>query len=146
MSLKDKLVSSFFAFEDYIDAESHIHDIRSHAIKNFEQKGFPTKKEESWKYTALNAILKEDYSIFPKKESSIEFKDVKKYFIHDIDTYKLVFIDGVYNSFLSDTTHDKYDICVLASAMNKPKYKTIVETYFNKVANSDSLSSLNTAF
>lgn len=146
MSLKEKLVSSFFAFEDYIDEESHIHDVRSHAIKNFEQQGFPTKKEEAWKYTSLNSILKEDYSIFPKKDSNVEFKDVKKYFIHDIDTYKLVFIDGIYSSFLSETTHDKYDICVLASAMNKPKYKTVVETYFNKVAKSDSLSSLNTAF
>ncbi|HZH68935.1 MAG TPA: Fe-S cluster assembly protein SufD [Flavobacteriaceae bacterium] len=146
MSLKDKLVSSFFAFEDYIDADSHIHDIRSAAIKNFEHQGFPTKKDESWKYTSLNAILKEDYCVFPKKENSVEFKDVKRYFIHDIDSYKVVFIDGIYSSFLSETTHDKYDICVMASAMNKSKYQPIMEAYFNKIAKTDSFSSLNTAF
>ena len=38
------------------------------AIKEFEDKGFPSKKEESWKYTSLNSVTKEDYSVyFPKK-------------------------------------------------------------------------------
>ena len=82
MSLKDKLISSYLAFEDYLQEDSPIHELRNHAIKNFETKGFPSKKEEAWKYTSLNSLLKEDYSIFPKQESSIEFKDVKKYFLH----------------------------------------------------------------
>lgn len=57
MELKDKLVSSFFAFEDHLEDASPIHDIRNEAIKTFEQKGFPTKKEEAWKYTSLNSVL-----------------------------------------------------------------------------------------
>jgi Fe-S cluster assembly protein SufD len=58
MELKDKLISSFMAFEERVDVLSAVHDIRTKALKNFEHKGFPTKKEESWKYTSLNAILK----------------------------------------------------------------------------------------
>lgn len=146
MSLKDKLVSSYFAFEDYIEAESHIHEIRNKAIKSFEVIGFPTKKEEAWKYTSLSPILKDEYCIFPKKENTVEFKEVKKYFLHEIDTYKIVFIDGVYNSFLSETTHDKVDVCLMSSALSKPKYKAVIENYFNKVAKDESLTSLNTAF
>ena len=42
MELKDKLVSSFMAFEDRIDIDSPVHDIRSEAIKAFETKGFPS--------------------------------------------------------------------------------------------------------
>ena len=80
-------------------------------IRNYENKGFPTKKDEEWKYTSLKSILKEDYTVFPKNETVVELKDVKKYFIHEIDSYKLVFIDGVYSSFLSDTTHEGMDIC-----------------------------------
>ena len=45
MDLKDKLVSSFMAFENNVDVEHPVHDIRSEAIKNFEEKGFPSKKE-----------------------------------------------------------------------------------------------------
>ncbi|MGM0634666.1 MAG: Fe-S cluster assembly protein SufD [Bacteroidota bacterium] len=146
MELKEKLISSFFAFEEQIDLENDIHNLRSEAIKLFEEKGFPTKKEEAWKYTSLNSILKENYSIFPKKEDTIDYKDIKKYCIHEIDTYQIVFIDGIYSSHLSSTTHDKFDACLMSSALNNTKYKPIIEKYFNKVAPKESLTSLNTAF
>ncbi|SFN43854.1 Iron-regulated ABC transporter permease protein SufD [Bizionia echini] len=146
MELKDKLVSSFMAFEDRIDIDSPVHDIRSEAIKAFETKGFPSKKDEAWKYTSLNSILKHDYSVFPKQENALDYQDVKKYFIHDIDTYKIVFIDGKYSSYLSQTTHEGIDVCLMSSALNKPKYRLIIENYFNKIATKDSVTSLNTAF
>ena len=146
MSLKDKLLSSYIAFEDHLDDDSPIHDIRNNAIKVFEAQGFPTRKEEAYKYTSLKSLIKHDYSIFPKNDSTVELKDVKKYFLHDIDTYKLVFIDGIYSSFLSNTTHDSIDVCLMSSALSKPKYSAVIETYFNKAADKDSLASLNTAF
>ena len=70
----------------------------------------------------------------------------ERLFIHDIDTYKVVFVDGKYSSFLSETTHDNFDVCLMSSALAKPKYKPIIENYFNKVAKQDHLTSLNTAF
>ena len=146
MELKDKLISSFFAFEEQVDVNSEVHNIRSEAMKNFEVSGFPSRKDEDWKYTSLKSILKEDYSIFPKKEDAIEYKDVKKYFIHDIDAYTIVFIDGIYSSHLSQTTHDKIDACLMSSALTKDKYKPVIEKYFNKIAPKNSLNSLNTAF
>ena len=147
MELKEKLLSSFMAFEEKIDFHQELHDVRSQAIKNFESKGFPTKKEESWKYTSLNTILKNDFSVFPKKENTIEFAEVKKYFLHEIDTYKVVFIDGIFSSFLSSTSHDGLDVCLMSSALNKPKYKMYIDEYFNKIASKEeSLTSLNTAF
>jgi len=146
MDLKDKLVSSFLAFENKIDINDYIHDIRSEAIKTFEGTGFPSKREEAWKYTSLSSILKHDYSVFPNKENTIEYNDVKKYFLDEIDTFKVVFIDGVYSSHLSQTTHEGIDVCLLSSALTKPKYKAVIENYFNKVAVQDSLTSLNTAF
>ena len=147
MDLKEKLVSSFMAFEEKIDTSSSLHEIRTEAIKNFEDKGFPSKKEEPWKYTSLNAILKNDFSVFPKKENTVEFSDVKKYFLHEVDTYKVVFIDGKFSSFLSATTHEGIDVCLMSSALTKPKYKLVIDEYFNKISSKDeTLTSLNTAF
>lgn len=147
MDLKDKLVSSFLAFENNVDVDHPVHDIRSEAIKNFELRGFPNKKQEAWKYTSLNALKKIDFSIFPKQINALEYKDVKRYFLHEIDTYKIVFIDGVYSSFLSETTHDGVDICLMSAALSKPMYKQIIDVYFNKVASKEeSLTTLNTAF
>ncbi len=146
MDLKEKLISSFWAFENHLEEDTYLHSLRTEAIKTFEEKGFPTKKEEDWKYTSLNSLLKNDFSVFPKQENSIEYNDVKKYFIHDIDTYKIVFIDGKYSSHLSQTTHDGMDICLMSSALTKPKYRILIENYFNKLSKNDSLTSLNTAF
>ena len=146
MDLKEKIVSSYVAFENGVNINSDIHEIRTEAFQNFEKLGFPSKKLEAWKYTSLNSILKEDYSIFPDKEKSISLAEVKKYFIHDIDTYKIVFIDGKYSSFLSETTHDNIDVCLMSSALTKTKYKPVIENYFNKIAQQDNLTSLNTAF
>ena len=135
------------AFEEKVDVHADLHDIRTSAIKNFEQKGFPSKKEEAWKYTSLNTVLKNDFSVFPKKENDIQFADVKKYFLHEIDTYKVVFVDGIFSSFLSSTTHEKIDVCLMSSALNKPKYKEVIDEYFNQIASKDeSLTTLNTAF
>lgn len=135
------------AFEEKVDVTAQLHDIRTSAIKNFENKGFPTKKEEAWKYTSLNSVLKNDFSVFPKRENTIEFKDVKKFFLHEIDTYKLVFIDGKFSSFLSSTTHEGIDVCLLSSVLTKPKYKMVLDNYFNQIASKDeSLTTLNTAF
>ena len=135
------------AFENNVDLDNPIHDIRSEAIKNFETKGFPSKKEEAWKYTSLNNLQKVNFSIFPKEENTLEYNQVKKYFLHEIDTYKIVFIDGIYSSYLSETTHDGVDICLMSSALTKPMYKQVIDVYFNKIASKEeSLTTLNTAF
>lgn len=149
MELKDKLLASFMAFENKgnIDLDAKVHEIRTEALETFEKLGFPTKKEEDWKYTSLKSVLKPDYNILSNIDSHIELKDVKVYFLHEIESYKIVFVDGVYSSFLSDTTHDGADICLLSAALKKPKYQMIIDHYFDTITSKkDSLASLNTAF
>ncbi|MDX1315458.1 MAG: Fe-S cluster assembly protein SufD [Eudoraea sp.] len=147
MDLKEKLVSSFMAFENKVDIDDPLHEIRLGAIKNFESRGFPTSKEEAWKYTSLRKLEKTNFSVFPKKSKTLGYKDVKKYFLHEIDTYKIVFIDGVYSSNLSETTHDGVDVCLMSAALTKPMYRQLIELYFNKVASKEEqMTSLNTAF
>tara|TARA_B110000879_G_scaffold146431_1_gene189996 strand:- start:2200 stop:3522 length:1323 start_codon:yes stop_codon:yes gene_type:complete len=149
MELKEKLASSFLAFENKVDIDttSKVHDIRTEAFGAFESKGFPTKKDEEWKYTSLNAVLKHDYNVFPKAIPTLAYEQVKKFLLNETDCYNLIFIDGVFSSFLSETTHDGLDVCVMSAALEKPKYKMVIDTYFNQLANkNNSLSDLNTAF
>ena len=145
----DKIITSFLELENkgILNLDSNIHKIRTEALKNFEKLGFPNKKDEEWKYTSLKSILKEDYSLFSSMENTLGFKDVKKHFINEIDTYKIVFVDGVFSSFLSDTTHEGIDICLMSSALKKTKYKILVDHYFNTITNKkNNFTLLNTAF
>ncbi len=146
--LKDKLVSSFMVIENELNNPdwAPVFDVRQKAMDHFETKGFPTKKDEEWKYTNLKPILKHDYKLFPKRDAeAIEFKDVKRYFLNDIDTYRIVFINGIYSSWLSQTTHHGFDVCTFSSALLR--YKDELSTHFAKYAdNEESMVALNTAF
>ena len=66
--------------------------------------------------------------------------------INDIESYKIIFVDGKYCSHLSETTHDGMDICILSSALTQSKYDLVIENYFDKIAKKDGITSLNTAF
>lgn len=145
-NLKEKILSSFLAFENEKDIDSYVHSIRSKAIKKFESEGFPTKKLESWKYTSLKRTLKYDYKLFPSQKDVIDFKDIQDYLINDIESYKIVFVNGKYYSNLSETTHEGMDICILSSALTQSKYDLIIENYFDKISKKDGITSLNTAF
>ncbi len=145
-NLKEKILSSFLAFENEKDVDSYVHSIRSKAIKKFESEGFPTKKLESWKYTSLKRTLRYDYKLFPSKKGTIDFKDIQDYLINDIESYKIVFVNGKYYSNLSETTHEGMDICILSSALTQSKYDLIIENYFDKISKKDGITSLNTAF
>ena len=111
--------------------------LRSTAIETFEQQGFPTKRMEEWKYTPLNKLVKTDYTVFPKKSKNVTLTDVQRFILHDVDTYKIVFVDGVYSSFLSETTHEGMDVCLLSAALSQPQFRKVIEQYFDAVADSE---------
>lgn len=138
------------AFENKgsVDTESNFHKVRAKAMQQFENVGFPSKKVEDWKYTSLKKLLKNDYTLFPQlPRHEIQLTEVDTYFLKGIESYKIVFVDGVYSPFLSETTLEGMDICLLSSIINKPKYKIIREHFFNKAASKfDGLTALNTAF
>lgn len=146
-ALKDKIESSFIVFENELNgqAKTPVHKVRQEAFKVFEKQGFPTKRDEEWKYTNLKPILKHDYRLFHNGDNPIDFGAVRRYFLNDVDSYKLVFVDGMFSSWLSETTHQKFDICTFGSMLSK--YPEVTEKYFNKALPKDeSLAAINTAF
>ena len=72
MDLKEKIVSSYVAFEDGLNINSDVHEIRSKAFQNFEKVGFPTKKMEAWKYTSLESLKKTNYNLLPKASEVLD--------------------------------------------------------------------------
>lgn len=147
MDLKDKLLDSHIAFEEELGPKDSIQKLRNQALKTFEAKGFPSKKLEAWKYTSLNSLIQNDYLLFPKSEKAVALNEIKHVFLYEVDTYKVVFIDGIHSPFLSDTTHDGLDVCLLSAALSKPKYSELIRQYFGSVADKEeSITALNTSY
>jgi len=146
-NMKEKLVSSYVLTENDLNNPdwAPVGHIRQEAIDRFEAEGFPTKRNEEWKYTNLKPILKHDYKLFPKAEEELSLRDVQRYFLSDIDTYRLVFINGIYSSWLSISTHHGYDICTFSAALKR--HQDVINQHFAKYAPKDeAMVSLNTAF
>jgi len=145
MSLKDNLLAVF----PTIDSEKESDDfkeIRKTAIKNFDAKGFPTRKEEAWKYTSLNPILREEYKL-DFQDKKVDTEKIKSYFLPNADTYKVVFVNGVLQEDLSTlVTEDGFTISTLAKAKKEEGLKDIVAKHYNKIAEEASMPQLNTAF
>ena len=68
MDLKETLLSSYLAFDAQDGPQHKLQDQRMAAIDIFEQQGFPTKKEEDWKYTSLRNLTKPTFQCFQKRK------------------------------------------------------------------------------
>lgn len=75
--------------------------LRQEAYERFKALGFPTQKEEAWKYTSLGPLL-EARLVSPGKESlkSFDPKRVENSVLAE-EEHRLVFVNGIYSEVLS---------------------------------------------
>src|SRR5947209_5267199 len=79
--------------------------IRARAFEAFERQGLPHRRIEEWKYTDLRALIREAYApaVAPDKAAlQRAAKAIKADGFHG--TRRLVLVDGVFQSELSDLT------------------------------------------
>ena len=102
MKLQEKLISSFDKFEQSLNGSEteSLRKLRTEGIEVFKAKGFPTTKDEEWKYTPLNKSIKRDYDFATGSASDIKSEDVDRFLCTGIDSYKVVFINGFFNASL----------------------------------------------
>lgn len=142
MSLQDKLAAAFKGNSKNATVENY----KKEAFNAFSQTGFPTTKDEEWKYTSLRSILKNEYGIEPAKSATVTLESIQPYLVAGVDSYKLIFVDGVFQESLSDTS-DEFSVKLLSEAVEDAAYETIFKEKYNTLAKGiTSLTDLNTAF
>ncbi|MGY5355257.1 Fe-S cluster assembly protein SufD [Wenyingzhuangia sp. IMCC45467] len=142
MSLQNKLTEAFKVATNNATVENY----KKEAFEAFSQKGFPTTKDEEWKYTSLRSILKNEYGIESAKANSVTADAIAPYLVDGVDSYKMVFVDGVFNASLSDAI-DEVSVKLLSEAIEDAAYQDIFKNKYNSLAKGQtSLTDLNTAF
>ena len=139
MQLKDKLIKAF-----NVEASNGMSfkSVRKSHMQQFAAEGFPTIKNEEWKYTNLLPVLKKEYAV-ERTEGSISKDALSEYVLTDTDTYFLVFVNGVLSEELSTLKDDKF---VIASLKNNSR-QDILEKHWNTCLpqETDTLVAINTA-
>ena len=148
MKLQDKLINSFEKFGQSLNGSEtdSLRKMRTDGIEVFKNLGFPTTKDEEWKYTSLNKCIKRDYDFGAEFSLDLKSDDIDRFLCTGIDSYKLVFVNGVFNNSLSNTTHqDKFFVSNLKEAFEGNS--DLFNQYYGTLADADlSMVGLNTAY
>ncbi|MDC0357892.1 Fe-S cluster assembly protein SufD [Oligoflexia bacterium] len=127
--------------------------MRKQAFDVFKQLGFPTSADEDWKYTDLKVLGRTKFDIAKDlTEDALPAAAVDSFKIPNLDAHTLVFLNGKYAPWLSNTQEisDKIYIASLANVLSsgEKKQKDLVLSHFGKLAEfgGDALAALNTAF
>jgi len=127
-----------------------LNPLRESGFAAFEHRGFPTTRDESWKYTNLKDLAAIDFSSPDERPATVEAETIRPLLLEGLDAYLFVFVDGRLCYALSDWPEDgEADgaaICPLATAMSERR--DIVQPRLGALVdlNDDPFAALNTAF
>jgi len=145
--LYEQLSKDFQHRSDVSENENDdLHGWRQNAFEKFRQQGFPSIKQEDWKYTNLVPYLKEElFTDLPAHDyNEITPETVKQFCISNLDAHVLVMVNGELNTSLS-SFHGDGDISIqsIKSAAQVADY----HHYLGKEIDlgSDTLAALNSA-
>jgi Fe-S cluster assembly protein SufD len=133
--MKEQLQKDFDNIIENLSLSQKDIEIKKFYLDNFINKGFPNRKEEDWKFSDLNQIIKKnigalsfynDYTSTNKVDTSV--------FVDGLEHNKIVFINGRIEKI--DFDYEKKDQIQIID-----QSETI-----NKLNNKNSLSDLNNAF
>lgn len=119
---KNWYVSRFESFEKSLNGEasSKIHTVRKAAIARFAELGFPTTRDEEWKYTDISSFTGVQFDpVVKDKQDHPAIDDVQRFLFKNEGYSRLTFINGQYAKHLSSIPSLPHGVIVgsLAEAM-----------------------------
>lgn len=146
IDLKENLVSSHNAFVAANQTSPAIDGLRKEAIEIFNAEGFPKRKDEEWKYTNVVPLVKVDYTL-NAEEATVDAETINGLYINNLESYKVVFVNGKFNAALSSIASDEVTIKPLSEVLVDADYQEVVEQNYGKIAlKNEAFVALNTAY
>jgi len=131
-------------------AASWLSRLRENAMARFEEIGFPTTKEEEWKYTNVTPIARTGFTPQPSDETSRLAGDFAIFEIAETRDSQLVFVNGQLRNHLSSLTALPAEVVVLdlSQALADERYSEMARAQLARHADfvASGFTALNTAF
>jgi Fe-S cluster assembly protein SufD len=145
------VLSSFGKWEKEMNgvSQTEIHSIRRAALKVFSAKGFPTTRDEEWRFTNVQPIAATEFVPSLQYDAEgIRQSDVDAFLFPGLRGSRLVFINGHFASEFSDCTSVPGSVRVqsLAEALRKDPELVLRHLTRLAVPEGNSFTALNTAF
>ena len=144
-------LSDFEVFEKSLNGEasSDVHSIRKAAITRFSELGFPTRKQEDWKYIDLSPLVDITFKLALAQDGArVSRRDIEKEGFGGTAGNRAVCVNGRFADYLSDTASLPHGILVESLAQSLKRGEPLVLRHLAQHAqfHDDSFTALNTAF
>jgi Fe-S cluster assembly protein SufD len=128
-------------------APSFLRKLRQDGFARFSEKGFPTIRDEDWRFTSLSPIAQTPFRLVRNGQRLPSQSDIAAYRIPDA-ACELVFIDGRFAASLSSLRTLPKNVHAGSLAAEIAKNSDAIEPHFGRYLNiqRDPFSALNTAF
>ncbi|HLQ58046.1 MAG TPA: Fe-S cluster assembly protein SufD [Gemmatimonadales bacterium] len=141
----ERLVGSYnaWATNGASRAPTWLKDLRESGIARFGDLGFPTMKQEAWRFTSVAPIANASFELAHPPARIPQLEDIRSFLLFEAG-YRLVFIDGFFQPSLSTPFFD--DIQSLAHVLTHRQ--DLVRQHLGQYAATQDrpFSALNTAF
>jgi len=138
------MILNFDTFQKTNQSGSELDSIRIKNFNIFQKKGFPSKKEENWKYTDLKTILYNNLNKLelPNHENTFQYNS--EWLLKNFEHNQIILVNGDFvSSTFSFEDKEKIKIKPLKMVLNDEKDFEKIREYFTDQQNS--LISLNHA-
>jgi Fe-S cluster assembly protein SufD len=124
------------------DEPSFFVEARQLAFERFEAAGFPTVKNEEWKYTNIHSIINKPYAL--DVDVDIEGLDFSAGEIPQLEAYRIILVNGQYVLAVSELENVKgLSVIPMDEATSEPAFESHFAKYADKSDNI--MVALNTA-
>ena len=146
MALYNQIIENHSEFLGIL-LHSFLNDVRKAALQKFEEAGFPTKKDEEYKYTNLREITEKEYNFFPSEHHNITKEQLDELHLGEEHFDWIVFINGQLHKELSKISIENVEFLSFRYALNDANHKEVFERYFNQLSDQENaFVNLNTAY
>ena len=118
-------------FNQIEQLKSTLSSERAEALSQFLAAGFPTKKDEEYKYTDLSEAVNKQYSLTPKQEFHITKEQLDQLHLGEEHFDFIVFVNGKFQKALSKISVENAEFLTLNNAFSSNK--DLIEKYFNQI-------------
>jgi Fe-S cluster assembly protein SufD len=107
------------------------------ALDNFLSLGFPTKKDEEYKYTHLKEITEKEYNFSATQSHNITKTQLEKLHLGEEDFDFLVFVNGTMHPELSKISIESAKVLTLKNALEKEEYTHFLQENLNSLTSKE---------
>lgn len=110
-----------------------LQQLRQQSLDYFASIGFPSRKEEHWKYTDLSFLAKQTFAA-PEIITSLATDAIKNYNLDS--SYRVVFVNGFYSADLSSVTGLEFEaeLFSLQEGLSSPHSAGLIKHYLTEEA------------